>query len=127
MSYEATHWERGQVLGFFRLLLSNCLNWKNLLRWSFFTFNVLGYQLQVFVMVSCPDGIEVNVELDCRLLWTPNWYPFVCQFWQERWSFRLPPIERGKPFYALITLEILHPVSKCFAWGTLILLWWLNC
>jgi len=32
MSYEATHWERGQVLGFFRLLLSNCLNWKNLLR-----------------------------------------------------------------------------------------------
>ena len=26
LSYEATHWERGQV--FFRLLLSNCFNWK---------------------------------------------------------------------------------------------------
>ena len=30
LSYEATHWERGQFSPdfFFRLLLSNCLNWK---------------------------------------------------------------------------------------------------
>ena len=32
LSYEATHWERGQfieaLIFFFRLLLSNCLNWK---------------------------------------------------------------------------------------------------
>ena len=27
-----------EALIFFRLLLSNCLNWKNLLRWSHFTF-----------------------------------------------------------------------------------------
>ena len=27
-----------EALIFFRLLLSNCLNWKNLLRWSFFAF-----------------------------------------------------------------------------------------
>ena len=38
-------------LDFLRLLLSNCLNWKNLLRWSFLTLiSFVGYIIKLFLL-----------------------------------------------------------------------------